>query len=95
MDIGRELRVAISTGKVWFGIRQTQKALKNKNAKLVIFASNFEEKYIESIKEKVPTYNFSGTNFELGAICGKPFSISVLTIIEPGESGILALVKNE
>ena len=41
------------------------------------------------------TSNFSGkvtpwgTGMELGAVCGKPFIISVLTVIEEGNSDIL------
>ena len=38
-------------------------------------------------------YRFGGTNQELGASCGKPFAISVLTVVSEGDSDILALKK--
>jgi len=80
---------------VHLGTRQAEKALKNKKCKLIIHASNLSDEQIELFKkyEKTPKYGFQGDNFELGAACGKPFPISMLTIIEPGESDILALVK--
>ena len=38
------------------------------------------------------TFNFDGTNFDLGAACGKPFAISMLTVISAGDSKILDLI---
>ena len=32
---------------------------------------------------------------ELGAICGKPFSVAALAIVDPGESNILSLVEEQ
>ena len=42
---------------------------------------------------KVPMVRFSGTNFELGTVCGKPFSVSALTVIEAGDSDIMDSVN--
>jgi len=42
-----------------------------------------------------PLLEFPGTSWDLGAACGKPFMVSVLTILDPGESGILDLAKGE
>jgi large subunit ribosomal protein L30e len=38
-------------------------------------------------------YKFPGTSLELGAACGKPFAVSVLTVLAPGESSIMSLLK--
>jgi large subunit ribosomal protein L30e len=32
---------------------------------------------------------FEGSSIELGAVCGKPFSVNSLAVIEAGESKIL------
>jgi large subunit ribosomal protein L30e len=39
----------------------------------------------------VKTHRYEGTNMELGALCGKPFSVSALAVIEKGSSNILSL----
>lgn len=93
MDINKALRTAISTGKVYFGIEETKKALKKGEAKLVILSSNCPPKFKEDILDikKISTYNFTGTNIELGSACGKPFPISILTVVKPGKSNIMQL----
>lgn len=93
MDINKALRSVVSTGKVYFGIKEAKKVLKAGQAKLVIISSNCPKSYIEELEEfkKISTYNFKGSNIELGSSCGKPFPISVLTIVKPGKSNILQL----
>ncbi|MGA1820110.1 MAG: 50S ribosomal protein L30e [Thermoplasmatota archaeon] len=92
MDIKRALRNVQETGKVTVGIRETMKQLKSKKVKLVIVAKNCPEEDLKDLKNfKVPIYTFDGTNADLGASSGKPFSISTLGIIEAGKSDILAL----
>jgi large subunit ribosomal protein L30e len=95
IDITRELRTLVTTGKVLLGADQAKRALKAKNAKLVIVAANCSQENAESIKgfEKVPLYNFPGTSLELGSACGKPFAVSVLTVLSAGESSIMSLLK--
>jgi len=89
IDIGRALRTAIITGNVRFGLEQTKKTMETGEARLVIVSDNCPE---ESIKraESVRVIEFSGNNMELGAACGKPFSISALAVLDPGESNILS-----
>ncbi|MDP6154748.1 MAG: 50S ribosomal protein L30e [Candidatus Thermoplasmatota archaeon] len=95
MDIRRALRQAVSTGTVFLGTKLTLKALKKKKVKLIIYCKNTSTPQEEIFLKfgDIPNYQFPGTNFELGAACGKPFAVSVLSIIKPGESDILALIK--
>lgn len=95
MDIRRAIRSAVSTGKVYLGSAETEKSMKSGGAKLVIIASNCPPAVVERIGKikTVATYNFEGTNIELGSACGKPFSVAVMSIESPGESDILALQK--
>lgn len=96
MDINKALKTAVTKGKVIFGFDQTLKALKSGKAKLIIVSSNCPDEHRSMIGEhkKVPLHRFSGTNIDLGSACGKPFSISVLSVLDPGDSEILALGKN-
>ncbi|OYT46612.1 MAG: 50S ribosomal protein L30e [Thermoplasmata archaeon] len=92
MDIKRALRSVHESGKVTVGIRETLKQLDKKKVKLVIVASNCPEEDLERIRSfSVPLYSYTGTNQELGAASGKPFSISTLGVIDAGKSDILAL----
>ena len=89
MDLNRALRTATKTGELQFGISQARKAVESKKGKLIVIASNCPDKGLREQKA-VPVIEFPGSNRELGAVCGKPFSVSVLTIISPGESQILS-----
>ncbi|MDD7423828.1 MAG: 50S ribosomal protein L30e [Candidatus Methanomethylophilaceae archaeon] len=90
IDIGRALKSAISTGKVEFGVDQTTKAVKDGKAQMVILARNCPSAELKGdIGVKVHVYD--GNNMELGALCGKPFSVSALVIIDKGSSNILTL----
>lgn len=92
MDINRALRLAISTGVVTLGKQQAFKAISEKQAKLLILASNCPRQVLmEARSAKTPSYRFRGNSVELGAACGKPFSISTVTIIDEGNSEILTL----
>lgn len=94
MDIKRALRSAVSTGTVYLGASETKKAIGTGKVKLVIISKNCKKNEMEAItKASVPIYKFEGTNVELGAACGKPFSVSVLSILKPGDSDILTLKK--
>lgn len=91
IDIGRALKIADSTGKVVFGERETEKAVRSGEAQLVIVASNYKNDFLTSGDHGVKTHMFKGNNMELGALCGKPFSVSTLAIIDKGSSNILSL----
>ncbi len=92
MDIKRALRNVQSTGKVTVGIKETRKLLRKKKVKLVIIAKNCPDEDLENLKTyKIPIYTFAGTNVELGAASGKPFSISTLGIVDGGKSDLLTL----
>ncbi len=88
MDLNKGLRTVTKTGKVLFGVEQAKNAIEKKKGKLIVIASNCPEIGLKEQKE-VPVIEFPGTNRELGSACGKPFSVSVVTVLEPGDSQIL------
>lgn len=90
IDISRALKVAITTGKVEFGVGQTLKAVKGGKAQMVVLARNCPCKDLTGDLD-VKVHVYDGNNMELGALCGKPFSVSALVIIDKGTSNILTL----
>ncbi len=89
IDVPRALRIATDTGDVRFGLRQVRKAVKAKAAKMVVVASNCPAEAVKAFGD-VKLFAFPGTNAELGASCGVPFSVAALAIVAPGESNILS-----
>lgn len=90
IDVPRALRLATDTGDVRFGVRQVRRAVKAKAAKLVVLASNCPREDLGQLPG-VKVFEYPGTNVELGASCGVPFSVSVLAVVTPGESNILSV----
>jgi len=90
IDIARALKTAATTGDVRFGLAETRRSLGKGEAKMIVFASNCPDRSIVSAGSKVKVHVFNGTNVELGNACGKPFPISVLAVVGPGESNILS-----
>lgn len=96
LNIERAIRKAVETGKVVLGERETIKAARNKKAKMVIVARNCPATSRENLKRfatlnDLPVYEFQGTSVALGSVCGKPFLVSMLGVIESGSSDIMEL----
>ena len=91
MDMHRSLRQVVQTGEVHFGVRQAKKALRDRSALLIVVPENIPKETLDELAgiSAVPMVRFPGSNFELGTVCGKPFSVSALTVIRAGESDIL------
>lgn len=87
-DLAGALRKALDTGRVVLGVRQARRAVRGREARLVITARNCPDEFLKTQKE-VPLEEFPGTNVELGAACGKPFSVSAVAVLDPGKSAIL------
>ncbi len=90
VDISRALKAAITTGRVEFGVDQTEKAVREGKAQMIILAENCPSRVLMGGTD-VKTHLYEGNNMELGALCGKPFSVSALAVIDKGTSNILTL----
>ena len=93
IEINKEIRRAVDTGKVAFGYKQCQKELSKGNGELIIVSSNIPKNQKESIKhladvEGKKVYEYKETGLVLGSICGKPFVVSTLIIIDKGKSKV-------
>ena len=99
-EVSREIRRAVDSGKVAYGFKQAEKTLLKENAELIIFSNNAPNAVKERLQEyatlaNIPCYNFEGNGLELGAVCGKPFTVSVLSIKDLGKSKVLAEIRSE
>ena len=98
IEESREIRRATDTGKVIFGSKESENSIKNGSAKLIIVANNTPELSKEKIVlvaevAKTPVFMFEGSGMDLGSVCGKPFPVSVMVIIDEGKSKVLKIAK--
>ncbi|MDD1654378.1 MAG: 50S ribosomal protein L30e [Methanomicrobiales archaeon] len=93
MDFNTSLRRALKTGKVLLGQHATEDCINEGKAQLVVVAKNCPERFQKFLadRQEVPVHIFDGSGVQLGMACGKPFMVSALAIVEPGESDILSL----
>jgi len=98
IDINKAVATTVKTGKVLFGVNNAVRNAKTGKAKLIIVAANCPQKTREDIEyycklSNIPVIIYNGTSIDLGTVCGKPFTVSALTVREPGDSDILKLTE--
>jgi large subunit ribosomal protein L30e len=98
LDISKAIRMCVDTGKVSLGMSGVKKKVLNGQGKLVILASNVSlddfadlQKYAKISDMKI--LKVSEDSRSLGALCGKPFVVSALVVLETGDSPILSFVQ--
>ena len=98
IDVNKAIATTVKTGKVLFGVNNAVRNAKTGKAKLIIVASNCPQKTRGDIEyycklSNIPVVIYNGTSIDLGVVCGKPFTVSALTVREPGDSDILKLTE--
>lgn len=95
MDFNLSLRRAIKTGNVVLGNNSVAKVAAEKKAKLVIVAANAPEKVRAMLAQAadLKIYEFAGSSRQLGKECGRDHMISVLAVVDAGDSDILSLAE--
>ena len=98
IDVNKSIATTVKTGKIQFGANSALSSAKAKKAKLIIIASNCPSRFREDIEHycmlsEIPMSIYKGTSLDLGAVCGKPFEVSALTVKEPGDSNILKITE--
>lgn len=99
-DIQKAIRMVVETGKVEFGTRTGAGLAARGGAKLMLLAGNCPKALRDEIvqlctKSGVPMKELPFPSIELGSICGKPFPVLLLSILEAGDSEILGMIKEE
>ena len=98
MNLITGIKRILKTGKVEYGTKKAIENVLHGNAKLIITSENAsketKEDLIHYAKEaKVPVIEFKGTALELGEVCGKPFLIANLTVLDAGDVDIKNLTE--
>lgn len=95
MDFNASLRRAIKTGNVILGQNNTEKCVTEGKAQMVVVANNCPATFRSKLAENSGLFihTFEGSSVALGKACGKPFMVSTLAIVTPGESDILSLKR--
>lgn len=99
MDIAKQLKMAVKTGKVSFGCMEALKAARSGRAKLIVLASNCPESERSAILHsaklsELPVYVYAGSSVDLKTVCEKTFLVAAVAIREPGDSEILKVVES-
>jgi large subunit ribosomal protein L30e len=96
--LAKAIRQCVDSGKVAFGTNAGVKKALSGTAKLLVVASNCPRQTREDILRfaklsGVPAVVFEGTSIELGTVAGRPHPVAVLSVSDPGNSGILSFAK--
>ncbi|OYT41437.1 MAG: 50S ribosomal protein L30e [Candidatus Altiarchaeales archaeon ex4484_43] len=93
-NLREDISSVMKTGKLVIGSNKVIKTLLVGNPKLIILSSNCPDSVREGIVyysrlSKIPYSIIKDDSIELGSICGKPFPVSAIGIVDEGESDIL------
>jgi large subunit ribosomal protein L30e len=96
VEAGKEIRRAVDTGKVSFGTKQCEKELKKGNGEIIVISDNINKSDKEKIKHLAElggkqVFEFDKNGLALGSVCGKPFVVSALIVLDVGKSKVLEL----
>ena len=96
IDVNKAVGTAVKTGKVLLGAKKAVESAKLGRAKLIVVAANCLRNIMDEITyygklSGVPVSIYKGTSIDFGAVCGKAYAVSALTIRDPGDSDILRL----
>lgn len=100
LSLENEIKVALKSGKVVLGTKQSLKLLKLGKLKAVVVAKTVPADVASDVNyyaklSNVPVIMYPGSSYDLGLVCGKPFPVTLLGIVELGDSRILNLIKEE
>ncbi len=96
--------IIVKSGKVVFGVNYVLWSLRNEpeKVKAIVVSRNPPpgfldelDRIVESLDRKIPIIYSTKTNMELGDLCGRPHSISVMAIYDFGNATISEEELNE
>jgi len=97
-DVDTNLKVAMRTGKFIYGKKQVLTHLRNESFKMIIIANNCPTEldkqlnyYVSLMKDKIFIHRYKGSSWDLGLACAKPYMISIIGVLQEGDSELLSL----
>ncbi len=93
MGVEEQIKRAVSTGKVLFGSKETERAILFGEAKYVFISEDLEENTKERFEYllklgKVPYKELEYTYKQLGEVLGKDYPVGALAILDAGKAKI-------
>lgn len=98
-DIDTNLKVVSKTGKIIYGKNQVLKNIKRENPfKMLIVSNNCPAEFLSQLnyynsllKDQIFIHKYKGSSWDLGLACAKPYMISIIGIIDFGDSALISL----
>lgn len=92
------MRYVARSGKIIVGFNNTIKKAKLGQLKFIVMASNAPESIRKDVAyyaklSSIPIIEFPGSNKDLGTLIGKPFAVTLMGIVDPGQVSIDILIK--
>ncbi|MFA5746306.1 MAG: 50S ribosomal protein L30e [archaeon] len=96
----QELRNTIDTGKIIYGANQAKKECLIGDPKLIIVSSTIDKQNKELFGHyakllNIPMVEYPEGSVELGSVCGKPFNMAIIVIIDGGKSSIFEVINEK
>ncbi len=96
MEADEELRESERTGEVVLGSNETLEATKSGEAQLTVISTSPPKEVEEKLRKytdenDISLHYYPGGSKDLGLALGKPFSVSVLAVLDVGDSSVLEL----
>lgn len=92
IDLNKALQKTIRTGKVLIGSNVSIVAAQKESTLAIVLAANCPPKIRAQIQDcGTQVIEYPGRSVDLGVACGKPFPIASLTILDPGDSNVMAV----
>jgi large subunit ribosomal protein L30e len=100
IDVEKVIKSADTTGRMFVGSKKAMEAAKSGRAVVLILSSNCPPKTVSSIQHhahlsNVPVHVYPSTSADLGLICGRPFSVSAVTVRSLSDQGLLQAIERE
>ncbi|MCX8208848.1 MAG: 50S ribosomal protein L30e [Sulfolobales archaeon] len=90
-ELEKEIKNVIRTGKYLLGSKKSLKAILTGRARAVVVASKIPPEIEIDVLHysklgNIPVVRYPGSSYDLGLVCGKQFPVSVIAILDFGES---------
>ncbi len=85
IDFEKVIKTATKSGRLFFGLKQALAAAESGRGVAVIVASSCPPAVLRQLQDyaarsNLPVHIYPSTSSDLGAVCGKPFAVSAVTI---------------
>ena len=98
-DIDTNIKVAYKTGKFIYGKNQVLKNLiHNSPFNMLIVSNNCPQEFMNQLnyynsllEDKFFIHKYKGSSWDLGLACAKPYMISIIGVIDYGDSDLNSL----